>query len=512
MVNEKEKRIIALLSRTQDPYVLDAVNTALSDPSSFVGAELRRILSHQPGEAFLEYLLPTFPFWPADEQQQAIQSSKGAIHHILRSLTREAMTAEQWRVIGKRCTKTRTRELLTTLNPSDSVLVALAQTNDYLGRNHAQSIAEEILVRTPELSPERFAYVASNENSVRLADIIRDGMTPDGVAMYITPKTVTAAWAVLGTSAATDDRVIRWSRWLYEARKNSWRWSSFDQWADVDRLLLDPELMTGFLLGKVATERQLACSETDIFRKIYAVVTKALNESQHYWAEMIDLRVNPSLRAQDLIRLATLHVWNHDLLSNSETDRIEVMRMWHPAYPPEEVLSHITSQRYSNKEVALAVALALNHYTPQNLSCGGSWGKIRDSILAREEILGTELNFVLSDIDYIREFDLDVDIILRKARYGLTATPPKGESQTGAPKQNLRGVVRLRELDDIIALHALIGWRSRNGMSGREDYSLPLLFDPFLALSTYEQQAFHTLLPEWDGDIISLCATARSLS
>ena len=512
MVSDKEKRVLSLLRNTQDPYIKEAVNTALLDPTSKVGENLRRIFSQRPSEALLEYLVPTFASWAEEDKQQAIQSSQGVLHHILRSLTREPMTAEQWRAIGKRCTKTRTRELLTALNPSDSVLVELAQTKDYAGRNHAKSVAEEILHREPEYSPERLAYAASKENSVRLADVIRDGMSPEDIARYIKPKTVNAAWSVLGTSAATDERVIRWSRWAYEANKNSWLWSSIDLWCDVNLLLSNPELLTGFLLGKTATERQLTCSETEIFRKIYSSVAKALDETELNWNEQITLRVNSSLRKQDLSVLANTHVWNHDLISNRETDRVDIMRKWHPDYPPEAVLKHITSDRYNTREVALAVALALKHYSPQNLSGGEWWGSIKANIFARIDNIVTELEIVLNDVDYVRELALDVDMIRRKARYALSISTATAEGKANGQKKEIEDEIRLRELDDVITLQALVGWRSRIGKFGREDHSLPQLFGPFCNLSKYEQQAFHTLLQEWDGDIASLCATAKSLS
>jgi hypothetical protein len=516
MLSDKDKRTLGLLRYTQEPYIMAAVNTALSDPSSNVGAELRRIISHRPGEAYLEHLVPTFASWPAADQQQAIQASRGAVHYLLRSLTKEEMTAEQWRAIGRRCNKTRIRELLTSLTPSDAVLVGLALTDTIRNEGYAHTVADEILDETPAYSPARFTYVAAKEISVRLADIIRDGMNPEDIARHITPKTVSAAWSVLGTPAATDDRVVRWSRWVYEANKDDWWWMRADRIANMGYLMRDPEVMTTFLLGKIAAERQLVCSETEVFRKLYQDAVRLLDEGERYWLEQVTLRVDHSLGAEDLMRFAPKLVWEHDLFSHRQADRVEMLRRWRQACPPEEVLGHLQSDRFGTRVTALAVALALKHYSPQNLSNGGWWGTIRAGVLAREDDVPSELAKLLEDAEIVREFELDPEVIKRKAGYGLGIKKLDADIDDDLDDDdsdtNDQGVVHLRDIDDLTILYALLGWRSRAGRSGRGDHALPELFEPVTVLSEYERHAFQQLLPEWDGDILSLCEAARSLS
>ena len=518
MLSDREKRTLGLLRYTQDPYIMEAVNKSLSNPDASVGAELRRIISHRPGEAFLEHLVPTFASWPAEDQQRAIQASRGAVHYLLRSLTKEKITAEQWRAIGRRCNKARTRELLTSLTPSDDVLVGLGLTDTNRHEGYAHTVADDILVATPQESPARFTYVAAKEISVRLADIIRDGMDPESIARHITPKTVSAAWSVLGTSAATDDRVVRWSRWVYEANKDNWWWLRADRVANIGVLMRDPEVMTTFMLGLIAAERQLVCSETEAFRKLYQGAVKILDEEQHCWLERVTLRVNHSLGTRDLMRSAPKLPWDHDLFSHSRSDRIELMRKWRKVYPPEDLLGHLQFGRYSTQEAALAVALALKHYSPQNLSNGGSWGVIRASLIGRSDDIPSELAKLLENAEIVRDFELDPELIKRKARYGFGFKRVDKDHVDGYDFEDdildphEQGVVHLRDLDDVVVLYALLGWRSRTGRSGREDHALPALFEPVATLSEYERHAFEQLLPGWEEDIPSLCEAARSFS
>jgi len=521
-----------VLRQTNDPELIEALMSAASDLNSELGEKIRSELAWRPSKKDLRYFIPLFASWPPEIQQRTIQGSTGILKSVLQSLLDGPLTADQWAQVADAFPDSEASALMRRSHIDDGTLLRLARNEGPYIRLRSRitsggQIAHDILMKTSDSSPARLLYAAAHASTTQIANTARDVFTDEDLARHVTPENVEGAWIVAYSKAATDERVLRWLRWLrqtdsYSDLRRRASYASPRRMSEVD----DSMTMTAYSLSAVAAARGLSAPDLPSLLSFFDIPfdwhsSEDAERDNETWKASVALRTQIRASADDLRLLAETLPWEPEVLSRSGSPREDIMRHWVDQHPDGDAITLCAGQMLTipdstDREVAVSLGYALSYLSRQALGSGHLWALVRTESLKLRPSAVDLLRELADDDHACTQLEFDQRTIRRRLNQLALKTEPyvDGDGDKEAPLHNPVDAppIALHSNSDLRRLLGIQRWLSLNGHYGRPTISMRHYYALTGLLTPAGLETFGVLLESWQGTFDELVAVSVSLS